>query len=257
MPLRRGWLLAMLDDLPLGLALWPLEVLRWLLSGRLLWEELWPPSVRLSFRWGLSLRDFPERLLSLLRDEEVEEVVLPTLAAGWVREESGSSPRLVATESTSGCSWRLGLEAAGAGATVATFSLLFPELPFSRSLVLFFLDPCCASPESRTLLDFLRGCFCALLSLPTVTSPASSLSYSGVGSNRSLVPRSEGLAEGASEKVSESELISSYSTRGFNALTAGGAVTLWVATLGPRSNDSRPCFVDLCRFRLVDIDDFD
>ena len=189
MPLRRGGLLTLLDDLPLGLDLRLLEVFRWLFSVLLLWEELWLPSVRLSFRCCLSLRDFPERLLSLLRDEEAEEVVLPTLAAGLVREESVSSPRLVATGSTSGCSWRLDEEATGAGATAATFSLLFPEVPFSRSLVLFFLVPCSVSPGSLTLLgslDFLRVCLCSLFSLPPGAVQESSLSYSGVGSNRSL-----------------------------------------------------------------------
>lgn len=80
MPFLRG--LPLLEDLPLGLDLRLLEDLRWPLSGRLLWEEPRLPSPRPSLRCCLSLRDFPERLLSLLRDEDVEEVVLPTLAEG-------------------------------------------------------------------------------------------------------------------------------------------------------------------------------
>lgn len=128
MPFLRG--LPPLEDLPLGLDLWPLEDLRWLLSARFLWEELRLPSPRPSLRCCLSFRDFPERLLSLLRDEDVEEVVLPTLAAGCTWVESISSPRL---ESPSVC-WRL-----DEGPEEDTFSLLFPEVPFSRSLLLFFL----------------------------------------------------------------------------------------------------------------------
>lgn len=130
MPFLRG--LPLLEDLPLGLDLRLLEDLRWLLSVRLLWEELRLLSPRPSLLCCLSLRDFPERLLSLLRDEDVEEVVLPTLAAGCTWEESISSPRL---ESPSGWTWRLDEELDDE----AAFSLLFPEVPFSRSLLLFFL----------------------------------------------------------------------------------------------------------------------
>lgn len=90
-PFRRG--LPLLEVLPLGLDLWLLEDFRWLLSVRLLWDELRLPSPWPSLRCCLSLRDFPERLLSLLRDEDVEEVVLPTLVAGCTWEEGIRSPR--------------------------------------------------------------------------------------------------------------------------------------------------------------------
>lgn len=116
-------------------------------------------SARPSLRCCLSLRDFPERLLSLLRDEDVEEVVLPTLAPGW-GWEGISSPRL---ESPSSWTWRLDERP-----EEAAFSLLFPELPFSRSLLLFFLYPCSPLPGSLTLfgsLVFLRDCLCPLLCL--------------------------------------------------------------------------------------------
>lgn len=169
MPFLRG--LPLLEDLPLGLDLWLLADLRWLLSARLLWEELRLPSPRPSLRCCLSLRDFPERLLSLLRDEDVEEVVLPTLAAGCTWEESISSPRL---GSPSGWTWRLDDKP-----DEAAFSLLFPELPFSRSLLLFFLYPRSPFPESLTLLgsfDFFRECLCPLFSLPPSSLSISSLS---------------------------------------------------------------------------------
>lgn len=109
--------------------MWPLEDLRWLLSARLRCDEARLPSPRLSLLSCLSLRVFPERLLSLLRDEDVDEVVLPTLAAGW--DGCISSARLY---SPSVWSWRLNEEPAR-----AAFSLLFPEVPFSRSLLDFFL----------------------------------------------------------------------------------------------------------------------
>ncbi|KAG9337584.1 hypothetical protein JZ751_028435 [Albula glossodonta] len=124
-----------------------LEDLRWLFSPRSLWEEL-RPSPRPSRRGCLSLRDLPERLLSLLRDEE-EEAVLLTLAS---------------------------------------------------------------------------GCTCT------------------------------GLAAGGSEKVSESELMSSYSTSGLMALTAGGAAESWTGKACPSDDASRPCLDDLCRLRLDEED---
>lgn len=165
MPFLRG--LPLLEDFPFGLDLWLLEDLRWLLSVRLLWEELRLASPRPSLRCCLSLRDFPERLLSLLRDEDVEEVVLPTLAAGGAWEESISSPRL---ESPSDGTWRLDEEPDEAS------SLPFPEVTFSRSLLLFFLYPRSPFPDSLTLLvslDFFRGCLCPLLSLLPSSSPIS------------------------------------------------------------------------------------
>lgn len=151
--MRRG--LPRLEDLPLGLNLWLLEDLRWLRSARLFCEEVRLPSARPSRLCCLSLRDFPERLLSLLRDDDVEEVVLPTLAAGpWGARRS---PRL---ESPSDLTWcfneRLDKE---------VLSAFFAEPPFSRSLLLFFLYPCSPFPESRTLsasLAFLREYLCPL-----------------------------------------------------------------------------------------------
>lgn len=168
-PFLRG--LPLPEDLPLGLDLWLLEDLRWLLSVLLLWEELRLPSPRPSLRCSRSLRDLPERLLSLLRDEDVEEVVLPTLVAGCTCEESISSPRL---ESASGWTWCL-----DEGPDVAALSLLFPELPLSRSLLLFFLYPRSPLPESLTLLgslDFFRECLCPLFSLSSGSKSISSLS---------------------------------------------------------------------------------
>lgn len=163
--------LPLLEDLPLGLALWLLEDLRWPLSARFLWEEVRLPSPRPSLRCCLSLRDFPERLLSLLRDEDVEDVVLPTLAAGCSWVESISSPRL---ESPSGWSWRLDERP-----EEVAFSLLFPGNPFSRSLLLFFLYPRSPFPGSLTLLGSLglfRECLCPLFSLTSASLSISSLS---------------------------------------------------------------------------------
>lgn len=140
-----------------------MEDLRWLRSARLFCEEVRPPSARLSLLCCLSLRDFPERLLSLLRDDDVEEVVLPTLAPGiW---GIASSPRLL--ESPSDFIWCLDERP-----DEEVLSLLFPELPFSRSLLLFFLYPYSPFPESLTLsasLAFLRGFLCPLLSLASTS----------------------------------------------------------------------------------------
>lgn len=58
--------------------------------------------------------------------------------------------------------------------------------------------------------------------------------------------------------MSESELISSYSTRGFTVLTPGGAASPRVTYSAPDAEDSRLCLVDLCRLRFVleeDIED--
>lgn len=159
--MRRG--LPLLEDLPLGLNLWLLEDLRWLRSVRLFCEEVRLPSPRLSLRCCLSLRDFPERLLSLLRDDDVEEVVLPTLATGtW---EIMSSPRLL--ESPSDFTWCLNERP-----DKEVLSLFFPELPFSRSLLLFFLYPYSPFPESLTLsasLVFLREDLWPLFSLASTS----------------------------------------------------------------------------------------
>lgn len=96
MPFLRG--LPLLEDLLLGVDLLLFVALRLLFSVRLLCVELWLSSPLLSLRCGLSLRGFPERLLSLLRDEDVEEVALPTLAEGCVCEESITSPRLKSSD---------------------------------------------------------------------------------------------------------------------------------------------------------------
>lgn len=151
--------------------MWPLEDLRWPLSARLLWEDPRAPSPLPSRRCCLSLRVFPERLLSLLRDEDAEEVVLPTLAAGCTWEESISSPRL---GSPSGWTWRL-----DGRPDEAAFSLLLPEVPLSPSLLLFFLYPRSPFPGSLTLLgslDFFLECLWALVSLPPAPPSISSLS---------------------------------------------------------------------------------
>lgn len=134
-PFRRG-LLPLPEALPLGLDLWLLEDLRWFFSVRSFWAELRLASPLSSRLCCLSLRDFPERPLSLLRDEEEEEVVLPTLAAGCTWEVGGNSPRF-GPGSASSCPWRRDPEATDA--TEATFSLFLPELPLSLSLLLFFL----------------------------------------------------------------------------------------------------------------------
>lgn len=53
--------------------------------------------------------------------------------------------------------------------------------------------------------------------------------------------------------MSESELMSSYSTRGFIGWTPGGAASPWVKSLCPGTAEkSRLCLVDLCRLRLAD-----
>lgn len=103
----------------------------------------------------------------------------------------------------------------------------------------------------------MRECLCPLFSLSPASRQKSSLSSSGESSSRSPPPLSDGLEDGGSEKVSESELISSYSTRGFIVLTLGGAVSLTVENTGPgAANDSRPCLLDLCRLRFeVDEED--
>lgn len=56
--------------------------------------------------------------------------------------------------------------------------------------------------------------------------------------------------------MSESELISSYSTRGFTVFTPGGAESPRVKYSGPSAaEDSRLCLVDLCRLRFEDEED--
>lgn len=58
--------------------------------------------------------------------------------------------------------------------------------------------------------------------------------------------------------MSESELISSYSTRGFTVLTPGGAVSPRVKYSGPgAAKDSRLCLLDLCRLRFEEEDDIE
>lgn len=183
-PLLLG--LPLFEDFPLGLDLWLLEDFLWALSVLVLWVELLPPaSARPSFLCCLSLRDFPDRLLSLLLEEEVEEVVLPTLAAGctWEEEEEEDSISSAARLDSPSI-WTRRLEEAmpeeeeeEAPAAAAALPFTLPEVPFSGSLLLFFFNPRSPFPGSRTLLgslDFFLECLCPLISLVGTSGKISS-----------------------------------------------------------------------------------